>query len=92
MNLRPDTLEIVLNLIEKRIKANEKKIEWISEEKAWKIKGQPGPHPNNWVEINDRKYPQKFVFSILLNLDVMDFHQNNAKDFFNKIGLNTGKC
>ena len=92
MRLRPETFKIILNLIEERMKIHKKDIEWIRDEKAWRIKDQPGPHPKNWVEINGRQLPQKFVFSILFNIDVMEFQQNNAEDFFEKIGLDTGKC
>lgn len=92
MSLRPETLKIVLNLIEERMKVHEKDIKLTNDKKAWEIKGQSGPHPNNWVKINGRRLPQKFVFSILFNINVMDFQQNNAHDFFDKIGLDTGKC
>jgi len=92
MSLRPETLKIISNLIEERMIVHKKDIKFIHDEKAWRIKDQSGPHPKNWVEINGRPLPQKFVFSILFNINVMEFQQNNAKDFFEKIGLHTGKC
>ena len=90
MSLRPETLKIVSNQIGKIMKDHKKDINSIDNEKAWEIKGQSGRHPYNWVEINGERFPQKFVFSILFNLDVMKFQQNNAQDFFDTIGLDTG--
>lgn len=76
-----------INAMEEMAKEREHEIEYLRDEDAWKINGDRGRHPYQWVKLGGKKYPQKWVFRNLLG--IKSFHQQYAEEFFKAIGLET---
>ncbi|MFZ3166027.1 MAG: hypothetical protein WA130_00315 [Candidatus Methanoperedens sp.] len=79
----------IIKAMEEIVKERKHEITSIGKDK-WKIEGDRGPYPYQWVKLGGEKYPQKWVFRNLLGITEPDsFNQQYAEDFFKALGLET---